>query len=235
MVFLSCSKQDNNLHDSIFEQDNNSRIEEFDNNTNDSIPFEKDWGVILSKDDTNLQFHKYIKPDELGETTEKVFTNSISGNEIYYTGIDGSGEGFYWIKDGTQKIEIWKKNIKQDAVIYWHGKDIAAIFFSGNFTARAIAYYDFKFKTNTIVGEPRFVDPERHLVVSILYWQEGHEINLIDLENSKIIKSINFFGDTNFEPTNSIGYEVELNDDEMIIYYNFYNGIEGVKKYNYNR
>jgi hypothetical protein len=138
---------------------------------------------------------------------------------------------------GIEKIKILDKNIKQDAVVYWYSGDIVAIFAHGNITVRVIAYYDFKFKTVTFVADPEYVDIERHLVVNTYdVYEGGREINIIDLGKSRVIKNINIFEDTDYKPTTAIGFNFELNDNEIIVNYNFYKtGVEGVRVYNYNR
>jgi hypothetical protein len=166
-----------------------------------------------------------------------LFTNNISGNKIFYSGINGPGEGVYWVIDGTEKVELFNKNVRQDAMVYWYGEDIVAIFAYGNISVRGIAYYDFKFKTVTFVDDPEYVDIERHLVVNTYdVYEGGREINIIDLGKSRVIKNINFFEDSDYEPTTAIGFNFELNDNEIIISYHFaFTGVKGVRIYNYSR
>ena len=77
-IFISCSKKNDNLQDI-------NTTENISDEVNNDCPFEEDWGIIIS--------------NKFGKIIEKIFINKESGNEIYYIGIDGPGEGIYFVKN----------------------------------------------------------------------------------------------------------------------------------------
>ncbi|GHU73368.1 hypothetical protein FACS189450_13030 [Spirochaetia bacterium] len=200
-----------------------------------------DEGTILSWDDTNLQFHKFFQPDELGRTVEMVFVNKLSGKQIFYTGVRGDGEGIYWIKDEKTKKIISQKNSRYNPGIWWHGGDIAAITRSGNASHSEVVFYDFSYNTTAEALGPNYViDADKHLIVYILL----ERIIVLDLTNSETILDIDFYKAINAE--HAIDYsifgrirpDIKIDDNKLVLGYSFNdNGkkIEGNMIYEFNR
>lgn len=176
-----------------------------------------DRGVVLSKGSGNLRFHEYFT-GQLSEAVEMVFTNKLSGKEIYYTGVDIGGDGIYWIKDGQEKKEIQRVFTKYLPSVRWYGENIAEMFGYGNLSNLTMVYYNFRHGTITEVYMPVFVDANSRLVVGSIF----DELVLVNLDNGGIIRRMNIFTDINIERNKLIRYNFKIENNKIIINYQVY-------------
>jgi hypothetical protein len=124
--------------------------------------------------------------DSWEEIVEKVFTNKISGNKIYYTGALYRGSGVFWTYDNNERINILETGVRYGPMIKWHGEFIVEIFIPTGSPFRHSHFYDFRDNMlSPRVDFPIYYDINRDYIISLV---DGG-LDLYDFKNTLLIKN----------------------------------------------
>jgi hypothetical protein len=122
---------------------------------------------------------EYTVKGQTGEIVIKVFTNKLSGHQLYYEGADGWGGGVYYIIKDGEKREICRKYNRWDPVVCWYGSDIVEIWIGSNISWPVFQYYDYTSETykEWPYRNPLCIDMKNHYIV----WSDYTSIFVTDI------------------------------------------------------
>lgn len=173
------------------------------------------------------------------EIIEKVFTNKISGEKIYYTGPD-RGEGDFWVYHNNKKAVILNEYVKYGPMIIWWGGNIAEIFLPTGSPFRHSYFYNFRNnRLSEAYGFTVYVDPDKEYAIE---WRDGG-LDVYDLKDDSLIKQYEFDGDIT-TPYPYGDYDIIIKNNKLVfLYYGDFiyskgewtrgNILEKVKEYDY--
>ncbi len=172
-----------------------------------------DKGIVLKRDEEPTYFNEY----DADIITEKVFKNSVSGNEIYYTGANYRGPGIFWINDGGRKTIILETHIRYGPRIIWHDGYTVEICIPTGSPFTHSYFYDFE---KGILSDrydfPVYYDPDYKV---LLIWGE-QDFELYDIKTNLLINQYNHRRNhrmTSFWPY--INYYIEKEEAKITMYY----------------
>jgi len=164
--------------------------------------------------------------NDYDNVVDRLFINSLSEEEVYYTG-ENRGYGTFWIKNNDKKIIILEIYIVYGPMVKWHGEKIVEIVRPSGSPFRESYFYDFE--TDKISKEYEFPIYFDRANKVILIWGE-HDFELYDLNNDELIREYNFRQENQMTAAwPYIDYYVEKIGNQIIaLFYNdWYNKRKG--------
>ena len=169
--------------------------------------------IILKQDHDPSQINEYGN----NTITEKLFRNTKSGNEIYYTGAECRGGGIFWIDRNGKKTIILETYIRYGPRVIWHDRDTIEICLPTGSPFTHSYFYDFK---NGALSDrydfPVYYDADNKV---LLIWGK-EDFELYDIKNNQLIKQYNYRRQHQMTAAwPYINYYIEKENLMIILYY----------------